>query len=187
LCANFSRCVLYFVRIEHGRCTEEGILAFRCWSICSGSWSSCGKSLGPTSYCIAARANFTERDPYAQGGTALVAENKEKTLIEGLVAKELEYLAELDEILLQAELQEIERNTPAPAPQPVCVVPAGRWGKRGHVDVVLGAQWGDEGKGKLVDILSGKYAICARVAGGSNAGHTIVVKVRCIAATVAPV
>jgi adenylosuccinate synthase len=45
----------------------------------------------------------------------------------------------------------------------------------GTVDIVLGAQWGDEGKGKLVDILSGRYEICARVAGGSNAGHTIVV------------
>jgi adenylosuccinate synthase len=44
-----------------------------------------------------------------------------------------------------------------------------------RVDVVLGAQWGDEGKGKLVDILSADYEICARVAGGSNAGHTIVV------------
>ena len=44
----------------------------------------------------------------------------------------------------------------------------------GRVDVVLGAQWGDEGKGKLVDILSFDYDICARVAGGSNAGHTIV-------------
>lgn len=48
---------------------------------------------------------------------------------------------------------------------------------KGTVDVVLGAQWGDEGKGKLVDILSSKYKICARVAGGSNAGHTIVVDV----------
>eukprot|EP01035_Chromulina_nebulosa_P026443 gene26443-34614_t len=45
----------------------------------------------------------------------------------------------------------------------------------GRIDVVLGAQWGDEGKGKLVDILSPRYHICARVAGGSNAGHTIVV------------
>eukprot|EP00640_Fibrocapsa_japonica_P001052 CAMPEP_0113943124 /NCGR_PEP_ID=MMETSP1339-20121228/19191_1 /TAXON_ID=94617 /ORGANISM="Fibrocapsa japonica" /LENGTH=501 /DNA_ID=CAMNT_0000947901 /DNA_START=20 /DNA_END=1525 /DNA_ORIENTATION=+ /assembly_acc=CAM_ASM_000762 len=43
------------------------------------------------------------------------------------------------------------------------------------VDVVLGAQWGDEGKGKLVDLLTHDYSICARVAGGSNAGHTIVV------------
>lgn len=47
--------------------------------------------------------------------------------------------------------------------------------KKGAVDVILGAQWGDEGKGKLVDILSADYDICARVAGGSNAGHTIVV------------
>ena len=46
----------------------------------------------------------------------------------------------------------------------------------GTADVVLGAQWGDEGKGKLVDMLSGKYDICARVAGGSNAGHTIIVE-----------
>jgi len=43
------------------------------------------------------------------------------------------------------------------------------------IDVVLGAQWGDEGKGKLVDMLSQEYDVCARVAGGSNAGHTIVV------------
>ena len=49
--------------------------------------------------------------------------------------------------------------------------------KPGMVDVVAGAQWGDEGKGKLVDILSPQYDICARVAGGSNAGHTIVVSV----------
>ncbi|KAF0763275.1 hypothetical protein AaE_003211, partial [Aphanomyces astaci] len=42
------------------------------------------------------------------------------------------------------------------------------------VDVVLGAQWGDEGKGKLVDMLSQQYDIIVRVAGGANAGHTIV-------------
>jgi adenylosuccinate synthase len=39
---------------------------------------------------------------------------------------------------------------------------------------VLGAQWGDEGKGKLVDILSANTDICARFAGGNNAGHTII-------------
>ncbi|KAJ3987253.1 Adenylosuccinate synthetase [Lentinula detonsa] len=43
--------------------------------------------------------------------------------------------------------------------------------------VVLGAQWGDEGKGKLVDILSAEFDVCARCAGGNNAGHTIVVPV----------
>jgi len=45
--------------------------------------------------------------------------------------------------------------------------------KEGTVDVIIGAQWGDEGKGKLVDIMSCDYKLCARVAGGSNAGHTI--------------
>jgi len=48
--------------------------------------------------------------------------------------------------------------------------------KQKGIDVVLGGQWGDEGKGKLVDILSQEYDVCARVAGGSNAGHTIVVE-----------
>jgi adenylosuccinate synthase len=43
------------------------------------------------------------------------------------------------------------------------------------VTVVLGTQWGDEGKGKLVDILAQEIDICARCAGGNNAGHTIVV------------
>ncbi|KAF9532812.1 AMPSase 1 [Crepidotus variabilis] len=44
------------------------------------------------------------------------------------------------------------------------------------VTVVLGSQWGDEGKGKLVDILAASVDLCARCAGGNNAGHTIVVK-----------
>lgn len=39
---------------------------------------------------------------------------------------------------------------------------------------VIGAQWGDEGKGKIIDMLSGTMDICARAQGGSNAGHTIV-------------
>ncbi|KAF3166556.1 phosphoribosylaminoimidazole carboxylase ade2, variant 2 [Orbilia oligospora] len=42
------------------------------------------------------------------------------------------------------------------------------------VTVVLGAQWGDEGKGKLVDILCDKADVVARCQGGNNAGHTIV-------------
>ena len=40
--------------------------------------------------------------------------------------------------------------------------------------VVLGAQWGDEGKGKLVDILAGNASLVARFQGGNNAGHTVV-------------
>ncbi len=41
------------------------------------------------------------------------------------------------------------------------------------VVVVVGAQWGDEGKGKVVDLLSEKYDIVARYQGGANAGHTV--------------
>lgn len=41
--------------------------------------------------------------------------------------------------------------------------------------VVLGAQWGDEGKGKLVDILAQDVQLCARFNGGANAGHTLFV------------
>jgi len=40
---------------------------------------------------------------------------------------------------------------------------------------IMGAQWGDEGKGKLVDIFGDKFDITARCAGGSNAGHSVVV------------
>ncbi|KAL4469341.1 hypothetical protein ABPG72_005977 [Tetrahymena utriculariae] len=47
-------------------------------------------------------------------------------------------------------------------------------GVKSNVAVVLGAQWGDEGKGKLVDILAEKYEYCARFNGGANAGHTII-------------
>lgn len=61
-------------------------------------------------------------------------------------------------------------DTRSASPSKIALLPAPK------VDVVLGAQWGDEGKGKLVDILSSDYDICARVAGGSNAGHTIVVE-----------
>lgn len=43
-----------------------------------------------------------------------------------------------------------------------------------NVDVLLGLQWGDEGKGKIVDILSPSYDIIARFQGGPNAGHTLV-------------
>jgi adenylosuccinate synthase len=41
------------------------------------------------------------------------------------------------------------------------------------VDVILGLQWGDEGKGKIVDVFSQRYDIIARFQGGPNAGHTI--------------
>ncbi len=44
---------------------------------------------------------------------------------------------------------------------------------RMKVDVLLGLQWGDEGKGKVVDVLTPKYDIIARFQGGPNAGHTL--------------
>ena len=44
-----------------------------------------------------------------------------------------------------------------------------------QVMMVVGSQWGDEGKGKLVDYLTGEVDVCARCQGGNNAGHTIVV------------
>ena len=45
--------------------------------------------------------------------------------------------------------------------------------KKGKVDVLLGLQWGDEGKGKIVDVLTPKYDVVARFQGGPNAGHTL--------------
>jgi len=42
-----------------------------------------------------------------------------------------------------------------------------------RVDAVLGLQWGDEGKGKVVDALAGRYEVVARFQGGPNAGHTL--------------
>src|SRR5438477_3876262 len=41
--------------------------------------------------------------------------------------------------------------------------------------VIVGAQWGDEGKGKIVDVLSENYSVVARYAGGHNAGHTVII------------
>ncbi len=43
------------------------------------------------------------------------------------------------------------------------------------VDVILGLQWGDEGKGKLVDAIAPNYDVIARFQGGANAGHTLVI------------
>lgn len=40
-------------------------------------------------------------------------------------------------------------------------------------DVLLGLQWGDEGKGKVVDVLTPRYDVVARFQGGPNAGHTL--------------
>ncbi len=47
--------------------------------------------------------------------------------------------------------------------------------KKGKTAVIIGAQWGDEGKGKIVDVLSEKFLLVARYAGGHNAGHTVII------------
>jgi len=47
--------------------------------------------------------------------------------------------------------------------------------KKGRTAVIVGAQWGDEGKGKIVDVLSENFSLVARYAGGHNAGHTVVI------------
>ena len=46
---------------------------------------------------------------------------------------------------------------------------------RGRTAIIVGAQWGDEGKGKIVDVLSRSFPVVARYAGGHNAGHTVIV------------
>jgi len=46
---------------------------------------------------------------------------------------------------------------------------------RGKSAVIVGAQWGDEGKGKIVDVLSEHFSVVARYAGGHNAGHTVTI------------
>ena len=45
----------------------------------------------------------------------------------------------------------------------------------GRFVVVIGTQWGDEGKGKVVDLLTARAAAVARFQGGHNAGHTLVI------------
>jgi adenylosuccinate synthase len=47
--------------------------------------------------------------------------------------------------------------------------------KNGKAAVIVGAQWGDEGKGKIVDVLSENFSVVARYAGGHNAGHTVII------------
>ncbi|MEK7545426.1 MAG: adenylosuccinate synthase [Patescibacteria group bacterium] len=47
--------------------------------------------------------------------------------------------------------------------------------KTGQISIIIGCQWGDEGKGKLVDILAQKHDMIVRATGGANAGHTIYV------------
>ncbi len=56
----------------------------------------------------------------------------------------------------------------------------------GKVDVVVGIQWGDEGKGRVVDLIAPEYDIVARFGGGDNAGHSIQVGDRHLAVRIIP-
>jgi len=56
----------------------------------------------------------------------------------------------------------------------------------GKADIVLGIQWGDEGKGRVVDLYAGGYDMVARFGGGDNAGHTLVVGDRKLALRIVP-
>ena len=58
--------------------------------------------------------------------------------------------------------------------------------RAGSVDIVLGVQWGDEGKGRVVDLLARDYAIVARFGGGDNAGHSIQVGEQKLALRIVP-
>ncbi|MFY9719092.1 MAG: adenylosuccinate synthetase [Candidatus Cybelea sp.] len=55
-----------------------------------------------------------------------------------------------------------------------------------RADVIVGAQWGDEGKGRIVDLYAADYDVVARFAGGDNAGHSIVVGERELALRIVP-
>ncbi len=54
------------------------------------------------------------------------------------------------------------------------------------IDVILGMQWGDEGKGRVVDFYAREYGVVARFGGGDNAGHSLVVAGRTIALRLTP-
>ncbi len=47
---------------------------------------------------------------------------------------------------------------------------------KGRVEIIIGAQWGDEGKGRVVDALGNRVEVFARYQGGANAGHTVIVE-----------
>ena len=59
--------------------------------------------------------------------------------------------------------------------------------KKGKTAVVVGAQWGDEGKGKIVDVLSERFSVVARYAGGHNAGHTVIINGKRFVLQIGPV
>jgi adenylosuccinate synthase len=65
-----------------------------------------------------------------------------------------------------------KRNGAADRDATATIVPGSSFEKMSNV-IVLGAQWGDEGKGKVVDLLAERFDVVARYQGGHNAGHTV--------------
>src|SRR5881394_1493945 len=61
----------------------------------------------------------------------------------------------------------------APIPGRFCWGAGAMFGPKTHCVVVVGAQWGDEGKGKIVDVLAERADLVVRYQGGANAGHTV--------------
>ena len=57
--------------------------------------------------------------------------------------------------------------------------------ERAHMSasVLVGTQWGDEGKGKVTDLISGDFDVVCRYAGGANAGHTVIANGKKLALT----
>src|SRR6266853_3765378 len=68
----------------------------------------------------------------------------------------------------------MQRNAPRPSGLFYCPITEGiMFGPKTHCVVVVGAQWGDEGKGKVVDVLAERADLVVRYQGGANAGHTV--------------
>src|SRR5699024_10697363 len=66
-----------------------------------------------------------------------------------------------------------DKNTSCATARAICSALPGKTGPDGGHCAVVGMQWGDEGKGKIVDLLCGGFDYVVRYNGGANAGHSI--------------
>ena len=88
----------------------------------------------------------------------------------------LDWVVERCSVVIRSELLLQRQREPIGVVSAMSPTTNGSAGPGNQVSVVLGAQWGDEGKGKLVDLLSEKAEVVARCQGGNNAGHTVIVE-----------
>ena len=88
----------------------------------------------------------------------------------------LDWVVERCSVIIRSELLLQRQREPIGVVSAMSPTTNGSAGPGNQVSVVLGAQWGDEGKGKLVDLLSEKAEVVARCQGGNNAGHTVIVE-----------